>query len=121
VSFPTVRIPPTFKVQIATPFEGDVALSSSNCFGVDLGTREQIIARTETSDEPEDDLISSTSWLKEGSNWTLAFTDSFSVSSRCTPSGTGPESYCWKREDEEDAQEEGTRACTGTEVVQAPD
>jgi len=110
-SSPTVQTPPMFQAQIATPFEGDAALSSSDCCG---GAQEQIIARVPTGDEPADDLISTNcSWLEEGSNWTLALSDSFSASSWCTSYGAGHASSCLKTGDEE----EGTRAITEARIV----
>jgi len=108
--FPTVQIPSACEVQVATPYGGNVALSSSNCFVGDSGTQEQIIAQSPTGDELEDDLISTTcSWLHDGSCRTLAFSDSFLTNSRCTSFGAGHAS--WKMDDQEEDQEESTRAC----------
>lgn len=70
-----------------SPFEGD------------LGAHEEATAPIPTSDEPEDELISTTcSWLHEGSCRTLALSESLCTNSMCTSFGVGPASYSWKTE-----------------------
>lgn len=99
MSIPTVQIPPTLGVQMASPFEGNAALSSLSSFEGDLATHEKVTAPIPVSDEPEDELISTTcSWLHEGSCRTLALSDSLCTNSMCTSHGVGPTSYSWKTE-----------------------
>jgi len=78
-----------------------------------MGADEETKALSTISDEPEDDLLSTTcSWMNEGSCRSLAFSESYCTSSRCTSLGAGPASYCFKMEDEGENQEEGTKTCT---------